>query len=852
MTNRTLIILAISGVASLWAQPPSLLFSPEDRERIEALAAREPWAAAARNSIVSVAQGWPQSYLSKFGLKELAIPSEGGQWWHHYVCPQHGVRLEYSAPSTNRCPIDGKTFSGWPYDQVVLYERHVMLGETARDLALSYQLTGRKEFAEQAAWILKQYAAKYPSYALHDTNGRVSKSAARMASQTLDESIWLIGMAWAYDLIRDASGVLTDEERSTIENALLRASAATVRGYDAGISNWQSWHNAGMAAVGFTLNDDDLIRHSIEGPNGLRSQLKNSVVDDGFWYEGAWGYHFYALDALTRTAEMATRRGIDIWGSEPNLLALFRTPQRLMFADGSLPMFNDTGSVNLFSQDGLYEYAYGRTGDASLLNVLGTRTRGRNALLFGSESLGILSERAPLESTVFDGAGFAVLRSSTSDHTVMMKFGPHGGGHGHYDKLGITSFAFGGVQAVDPGTQSYAAPTHATWDVMTVAHNTLVVDEKRQAEATGKLRWFQTGDGYSAVSADAGPAYGANVSAARTLVATAEYTLDLTEASASDQSEHNFDWVYHNYGTAQTDLPLSAWNGFGKANGYQHLTGNKGATTGDAWRLTFDGVSGTALAYGSTWASTSSVRGRFELTSEQKFRGLASGKVSYEWSGVGYLLLTTPMIADAPAQKPSGLRLQVYGDGSGHKLTLRINDATEERFVAPSIVVDWTGWKEIVVRAPETWTHYLGNADGVVDTPIRNISIEVGQTAGRSSTGAWYVDDITLEFGDETLVTDDFEGGIRNLRVWMLGADETTVVTGNGLGPDLRKPVPYVLARRRSASGARFAALLEPHRESPTVTAFEEEEPGVFVVRGDGFADYIRIGENGLEYTRER
>ena len=42
-----------------------------------------------------------------------------------------------------------------------------------------------------------------------------------------------------------------------------------------------------------------------------------------------------------------------------------------------------------------------------------------------------------------------------------MKFGPHGGGHGHYDKLGLVSYAFGGTLAVDPGTQSYTAPTHA-------------------------------------------------------------------------------------------------------------------------------------------------------------------------------------------------------------------------------------------------------------------------------------------------------------------------------------------------------------------------------------------------------
>lgn len=81
------------------------------------------------------------------------------------------------------------------------------------------------------------------------------------------------------------------------------------------------------------------------------------------------------------------------------------------------------------------------------------------------------------------------MRAPTNDHTLILKFGPHGGGHGHYDKLGFVSYARGGILAVDPGTQPYGAPTHDTWDKMTVAHNTMVVDERTQAEATGQLMW---------------------------------------------------------------------------------------------------------------------------------------------------------------------------------------------------------------------------------------------------------------------------------------------------------------------------------------------------------------------------
>lgn len=107
--SRAISILLFTVAVS--AQP-ALLFSPADRDRILDLAAQQPWAAGLRNSILQTANNWPQSHLTRFGLRQLEIPAEGGQWWHHYVCPTQGVRLEFRPPSTHRCPVDGRTYTG--------------------------------------------------------------------------------------------------------------------------------------------------------------------------------------------------------------------------------------------------------------------------------------------------------------------------------------------------------------------------------------------------------------------------------------------------------------------------------------------------------------------------------------------------------------------------------------------------------------------------------------------------------------------------------------------------------------------------------------------------------------------
>ncbi len=480
---RLAIVCAWIAAPLAFGQPA--IFPAEDLDRVEQTARQYPWAAEVRSQILRTAANWPQDHLARYGLSELALPTEGGQWTLWYVCPTHGVNLQFQAPSTHRCTVDNRTYTGWPYDQVILSRRHSELASAARDLALAYRFSGETRYAQAAISILKQYAERYMTYPHKDVNNRANiRSGARASAQTLDEAVWLIPLAWAYDSLA-GSAALSESDRSLIERGLLRPAVEVIQRNDAGISNWQSWHNAAIGAAGFALRDKALIDQAIDGKSGFRFQMRNSVIGEGFWYEGAWSYHFYALDPLVQLAELAARNGFDLW-DDPSLRGLFSAPLRLAFADGTLPAFNDSNAVSLFSSSRLYEIAYARLKDPLFAAVARKGTRGREAWLYGMPELPA-SDLADLRSEVFADAGFAVLRGPHSDHTVTMKFGPHGGGHGHYDKLGLVSFSQGGTLAVDPGTQSYAAPTHNTWDKVTVAHNTIVVDEKVQKEAIPDL-----------------------------------------------------------------------------------------------------------------------------------------------------------------------------------------------------------------------------------------------------------------------------------------------------------------------------------------------------------------------------
>jgi hypothetical protein len=192
----------------------------------------------------------------------------------------------------------------------------------------------------------------------------------------------------------------------------------------------------------------------------------------------------------------------------------------------------------------------------------------------------------PLISELQESAGIAVLRVAGSDHTLAIRFGPHGSGHGHFDKLSLISYAHGARQAVDPGTQAYAAETHDTWDKMTIAHNIISVDGLVQRAATGRLlEWLPKPD-VTAIRVSAGPVY-PGVELERTLVHTAEYTLDVFTARATDSAPHQFDWIYHNYGAETTALPPEPFQFAEQTNGYQHLTETKATKTDTPWQVDF-------------------------------------------------------------------------------------------------------------------------------------------------------------------------------------------------------------------------------------------------------------------------
>jgi len=200
-----------------------------------------------------------------------------------------------------------------------------------------------------------------------------------------------------------------------------------------GIHNIQNWKNSAVGVTGFLLGDDALISAAIDDPTrGYRAQMAKGVQYDGVWFEGAWGYRFYTLNAIWGLTEAAHNCGTDLYG-EP-LKKMFEAPVIFAMPNRMLPAFNDSAETAIASS--LYELAYARYQDPLYLVALASSNR-RNeyALWFGVDALPSGQPSSPASHNAPD-SGYAVLHRGEGDQVTLLclKYGPHGGGHGHPDK----------------------------------------------------------------------------------------------------------------------------------------------------------------------------------------------------------------------------------------------------------------------------------------------------------------------------------------------------------------------------------------------------------------------------------
>jgi hypothetical protein len=442
-----------------------------------------------------------------FPTQKALLSREGGR------CANDGTLLAFDPfqPHEHRCPRCGEVYRGELHDRFWIYWYQLWLAERSVHAAVLAALDVDRGFATLAESILDGYVDRYSTY----PNADNVLGPTRLFFSTYLESIWLLQICCAADLVDGSNHALADRVRDSI----IEPARAIISEFDEGASNRQVWNAAAILAASRSLGDDRAAHHAVFGPSGVTSHIANGLLRDGTWYEGE-NYHMFAHRGLWYGVTLAERAGMELPKELTDRFQLgFATPFLTALPDFTLPSRRDSQYAISLRQWRIAEHCelgLAREADPALIGALERmyrddvprRDTGRRAssadvernapassltradlswraLLCARETLPPLEPLAP-RSALLDAQGIAVFRRNQGRSYVALDYGHSGGGHGHPDRLNLL-ISDGSTRWLDDfGTGSYVDPS-LHWYRSTLAHNAPLADGTSQQRTDGVL-----------------------------------------------------------------------------------------------------------------------------------------------------------------------------------------------------------------------------------------------------------------------------------------------------------------------------------------------------------------------------
>lgn len=444
----------------------------------------------------SLRQAADASTASSLVGTDARAPLSG--WGHAYYCPDHGVGLSFDegSPTRHQCEPFDHELSGESYDAGWATMRNARLQTHLADSALAAAITGAPADLERAIELLTGLAEVYPDLELHGT----AVGQGKLYAQSLEEAMLACSLARSHALVADR---MTETQRTSVVDRLLAPMARLVADQLlVRTHNIEVWHLAGLASLAVVLDDHELARSTLESEHGIRSQIAEGMRPDGWWLEGNPGYHFFMITALLHAVEAHRAMGIGE-DSVAVLERLLLTPLRTARNDLTVPAFNDGWLApavppGLATYAGLFFRGARLADSAAVSDFLASPAAerfdrsGADHLVYGQPGRPPGDEGRIERLDVWPDSGYAILRAPGAaaggpDTCVFVKYGPHGGGHGHPDKLELELMVQGNRVIADPGSEAYTVPIHGSWYRQTWSHPTVVIDQTSQPPATGRL-----------------------------------------------------------------------------------------------------------------------------------------------------------------------------------------------------------------------------------------------------------------------------------------------------------------------------------------------------------------------------
>ena len=267
------------------------------------------------------------------------------------------------------------------------------------------------------------------------------------------------------------------------------------------LGNWELTEALALLSISLKFNFRNSDVGIAKALSVFKHALKRGFLNDGAWSELSAAYHMSALNNSVWASELLRLLNVNLYeyahDGTPTLLKAIRYIWGILDENYNMPALEDSGfdkpNPDPFIILGI------RYNDPMLVNIglalikMGQYIRSPLTLIAlsnaGSDLLSNANNVKPTHDTltIFNDSGRFIYRFREGYDYFILDYGPHGGWHGHPDKLSFELHVNGEPIIVDSGADNYYGVNHWSWHRRSIAHNTITLEDKDQLEARGEL-----------------------------------------------------------------------------------------------------------------------------------------------------------------------------------------------------------------------------------------------------------------------------------------------------------------------------------------------------------------------------
>ena len=514
------------------------------------------------------------------------------------------------------------------------HEQHKKNYINMLNCGIAFQVSGDNKYARYVKEMLLKYAADYEKWPVHPKK-KENHEGGKIFWQSLNDYVWQVYTIQSYDMVFDA---ISAADRKTIETHLFMPvlkffTVDCCETFDK-IHNHGTWNIAAVGMTGYVLNKPDYVEMAIKGFNkdgktGYLAQVNQLFSPDGYYTEGPY-YQRYALLPFVIFAKTINnfQPELKIFQYRNRLLAkAIQTSLQLTYTDGTFFPLNDAIKDKTYESAELVygvDIAYADiNAQPELLDI----AKRQNEVVVSDAGLKVAAAVQARKEVPFayqtmlvaDGAkgdegGIGILRygQNNDQQCVVVKAASQGMGHGHFDRLNLLYYDNGTEVFPDYGSARFLnieskrggdyLPENTSWAKQTIAHNTLVVDQRSNFEADvnkaqrnhAEILYFKANGQFQLVSGkevNAYPGVEMKRTSALLKVDGLEKPLLIDIFQANSLQTHRYDlpfWYKGNLVDASFPITVKtdAKKMLGKQFGYQHLWLNAEAEVSNGGMVT--------------------------------------------------------------------------------------------------------------------------------------------------------------------------------------------------------------------------------------------------------------------------